>query len=326
MKKYLYSASLLAAFVSMLLVPARPAEAHGFLHGDSPYRFGISMYIARPLRVGVTLPVYESWLHNIVFERSEILSFSRADLEPKDDAAWQATLDKLRAVDLFVVCEHPDDEYIDALLTKADMMYQVPLIYADLGAAPLVHAFDVPEGRVTPRPFLALTSAAQQMFTMSNALARMDPANNLDIRRNVSAYTATLSEAKRKLVQSVAHWSGEELYVLSLEGGYEYLLEEVGLTPLPPPADAEALFDNPAGLKALADTHAIDIVTTTRPVDDAAAKAVREACGAELIQLDPIAMVDGTANSFGAYWQRNLEHLLALRTRLLEARHPGGKP
>jgi ABC-type Zn uptake system ZnuABC Zn-binding protein ZnuA len=319
-KKYTPRAAAALLFGLSALMPVQPAAAHGFLHGDSPFRFGISMYIARPLRIGVTMPVYESWIRNVVFDRAEIIAFDRADLEPADDAAWQHTVERLRAVDLFIVSEHPTDEYIDALLEKSDLMYQVPLIYADLGASPLVHRFDVPEDRVPPRPYLALTSAAQQMYTMSNALMRMDPANNLDIRRNLQGYTGTLSETKRKLVKSVPDWSGEELFVLSIDGGYEYLIEEVGFTPLPPLADAEALFAKPAELKKALGDQRVDVIATTQPMDEAQVEALKKSCGAEVIQIDPIESIDGSEKSYETYWQRNLENLLALRTRLLEAR------
>jgi len=321
--KACFRAAAALVFAAALFVPAAPVAAHGFLHGDSPFRFGISMYIARPLRIGVTMPIYESWIRNMIFDRAEIIAFSRADLEPADDAAWERTVERLRAVDLFIVSEHPTDEYIDALLKKSDLMYQVPLIYADLGASPLVHRFDVPEDGTPPRPYLALTSAAQQMYTMSNALMRMDPANNLDIRRNLQGYTGTLSEAKRKLVKSVADWSGEELFVLSIDGGYEYLIEEVGFTPLPPVPNAKALLDEPAQLRKALGEQRVDVIATTQLLDEAQMQAIKKSCGAEVVLIDPIETIDGSEKSYEIYWQRNLERLLNLRTSLLEARQAG---
>jgi ABC-type Zn uptake system ZnuABC Zn-binding protein ZnuA len=314
-----YCAQFVLVGVFVVALSAAPrAWAHGYeLHGSAPYRFGISMYVARPMRVGVTQPIFECWAHRLLFDKAEIIVFSRDELEPADDAAWQATVAKLQAVDLFIVTENPKQEFAEALLEKADMMYQRPLIYADLGLPPLMSEFEDPyPERTPPLPYFSMNTAGQLMYAMANACMRMDPSNNLEIRRNWQDYTTLLEILKRRTLENRAGWREIDARVVTLRGGPEYLIEETGMEiagVVPPlPEGPVGMEQVPALVEALRKLHA-QVLVTTEPLDPAVRAAVEREGAVLVCELEPV----GLACEDIYAWERSIGKSYKL---LLEAK------
>jgi zinc transport system substrate-binding protein len=313
--------SLVALALLAALAYGRPAHAHGYeLHGSAPYRFGISMYIARTMRVGVTLPIYECWAHRILVDKAHIIVFNQADLEPADDAAWQATLDKLNAVDLFIVTENPKQEYIEALLEKADMMYQKPLIYADLGLPPLMSEFEDPyPERMPPLPYFSMNTAGQLMYAMANACMRMDPSNNLEFRRNWQDYTTQMEIAKRRILEQNTPWREIEVRCATLRGGPEYLIEETGMVisgvvpPLPEgPVDMAQV---PALAEALKKVKA-QVLVTTEALSPALHEALEKEANVIVCELEPVGIECTDTRAWDRAIENNYRKLLETKNEI----------
>lgn len=334
MRNHIRMSSYQVRFVLLLvlslvgLLPAQTAGAHGYeLHGSAPFRFGISMYVARPMRVGVTQPIYECWARRLLLDKAEILVFTRDELEPVDDAAWQQTVARLQAVDLFIVTENPKQEFAEALLEKADMMYQRPLIYADLGLPPLMSEFEDPyPERVPPLPYFSMNTAGQLMYAMANACMRMDPSNNLEIRRNWQDYTTLLEILKRRTLEKRSGWREVDARAVTLRGGPEYLIEETGMEiagVVPPlPEGAVTLEQVPALAQSLRELRAQVLVTTETL--DPAVREMLERDGAVLVcELEPVGLSCDDLYAWEAAISRNYVRLLDAKEAVWMWMHHG---
>lgn len=305
------------------LLPAPSASAHMYdLHGSSPYRFGVPMYIARQMRIGVTQPIYECWVQRIVTWRADLIVFTRDELEPASDEAWQRTVEKLNLVDLFIVTENPDQEFAELLLEKADMMYQKPLIYADLGLPPLYSEYEDPyPSRTPPVPHFSINTASQLMYAILNACARMDPSNNLEFRRNWQDFMTALEVIKRKALEEGPEWRNIDVRCVSLRGGEEYLIEEAGMVipgvvpPQPPgPLGPEAV---PALAEALKAVGA-QVLVCAEALDAEVREAIEREAGVLVCELLPIGGSCGEPRQFDHDIDINYRRLLDVKARVWE--------
>lgn len=319
-----HATPILAALLALtFLLPPRPAQAHMYdLHGSSPYRFGVPMYIARQMRIGVSQPIYQCWVERIVHWRADIIVFSRSELEPASDAAWQETVRKLNAVDLFIVTENPKQEFVETLLEKADMMYQKPLIYADLGLPPLHSEFEDPyPSRTPPLPYFSINTSSQLMYAILNACARMDPSNNLEFRRNWQDAMTAFEIMKRKALEEGPEWRNVDVRCATLRGGQEYLIEEAGMVisgvvpPLPDgPVTAAYLPELVASLQRIK----AEVLVCAETLDPAIRESIERDAGVLVCELLPIGEVCGELRQFDHDIEINFRKLLEVKAAVWE--------
>lgn len=317
MGKTLWAATAIAILLTVL-AGAGPAAAHGYeLHGSSPYRFGISMYIARRMRVGVTQPILECWCHRLLWDKVELVVFHRADLNPASDSAWAETKARLESVDIFLVTQNAREEYAEALLEKADMMYQRPLIYVDLGIAPLVSKFEDPyPERTPPLPYFSTNAAGEMMYAIINACMRMDPSNNIEYRKNWQDFTTALELMKQRALRAQPPWQNIPIRAVSLRGGPEYLMEEAGMTiasVAPPLPDAPlSMGDVQPVAEALRQCRA-SVLVAAESLDAEVRAALEREGHVVLCELEPVGLQCEDDHSFDRAIGSNYNRLLQAR-------------
>lgn len=314
--------------LTALLAPAQQAVAHGYeLHGSAPYRFGISMYIARTMRVGVTQPVFECWCRRLLWDKVELLVFTRDELNPADDAAWERTKARLESVDLFIVTEDPKQEFAEALLEKANMMYQRPLIYVDLGMSPLVSRYEDPHpGRTPPQGWFSTYTASQLMYSIVNACMRMDPSNNLEYRKNWQDFTTALEMMKRRIQEKQPPWQHVEVRAVSLRGGQEYLMEEAGMVisgVVPPLPDGPVAMEHVGPMAEALRKHKACVLVTTETLDPAVHQAIEAKSGVVVCELEPYGDSCTDIHAFDRVMETNYRRLLDARNAVWAWARPG---
>jgi zinc transport system substrate-binding protein len=227
-------------------------------------------------------------------DKGELYVFHRSDLEPQDDAEWKETVRKLQLVDLFIVTENAREEYIEDLLKKADLMYQRPLIYADLGLPPLMSQFEDPyPERMPALPYYGPNTAGQLMYAFVNACMRMDPSNNIEFRRNWQDYTTQLEIMKRRTLEQLPGWREFDVKAATLRGGPEYLVEEAGITiagVVPPLPEGPVKPESVANIVGALQKINAQMLVTLEPLNDGVRAAIEAGAGVIVVELEPVGL------------------------------------
>jgi zinc transport system substrate-binding protein len=285
---------------------------------------GIDDNSSKPIRVGVTLHPYYSFVANIVGDQAEVVpligpGFNPHNYRPQPQDI-KRLLDPETKLDVLVVNGIGHDEFAFEIVKAAELDGKLPLIYANEGVALIPIAGTGSDERiVNPHTFISITASIQQVYNIAKALGKIDPAKAKYYRKKARVYTRRLRKMKADYMKRLADLPEKDFRCATLHGGYDYLLQDFGL-------QVTAVIEPKHGLKPtaieLAKTiseikeHDIKVVFTELDFPDKVIETIRKETGIRVRQLSHLTGGQYSADSFEMDMQRNLRNLT---NALLEA-------
>lgn len=185
----------------------------------------------KPLRIGVTLSPYYSWTKNIVGDRAEVTPLIEVDFNTHNYQPQPEDMKRAASLDAIVVNGIGHDEWAFKILEAAGVKDTLPIIYANADVALIpVSGTDPREKTVNAHTFIGITSSIPQIYTIRDALMRLDPPNAETYRANTRTYVARLRKLKAEFMEKLTQTAGIDFRCATVHGGYDYLLQEFGLT------------------------------------------------------------------------------------------------
>lgn len=283
---------------------------------------------SKPIRIGVTLHPYYSYVANIVGDRAEVVSLIGAGFNPHNYRPQPEDIKRLlnpeTKLDVLVVNGIGHDEYAFEILKAAQLEGKLPLVYANEGVALIpIAGTGSKEKMVNPHTFISISASIQQVYNIAKALGKLYPENAKYFRTNARSYAKRLRKLKAKYMKRLADLPKFDFRCATLHGGYDYLLQDFGL-------QVTAVIEPKHGLKPsgieLADTikqikaHKVSVVFTEMDFPDKIIETIRQETGVRVRQLSHLTAGEYSADSFEKGMQINMENLT---DAILEAQSAG---
>lgn len=306
----------------MLISVAPPARAHGFgLHGATPFRFGVSMYVARPVRIGVTLPPYYSLVREIVRRYADIVVLDQQTYGNPDAISADAA-EQLKGIDIIIYEGTGDDDFIVKALEAQGISRQVALVSMseDLFVSPAPGA---EAAGVRTRPYLSIGNTTQQLYAIANSLLQYDPANSMAYRLNTRDYATQLRTLKSVYSESLFDLPPATITAVTLGGGFDLLLGEFDIQisevfPAPDGTGVENVMDFAPAIKA----GGAQVVFSAVPLSDDARSALASATGCVVRNMTTMIDAPFAAETY----ENDIRQNLAAITEAVRAVHEADTP
>jgi zinc transport system substrate-binding protein len=278
---------------------------------------------AAPLRVGVTLHPYYSWVKHVVAGTDvEVVSILPGDVDIDGYTPAAQDIARLGTLDVLVKNGLGHDAVIDGMVAAANTPRLIVVaINQETATLPEVRG-KAPNSHT----FLSLTNAVQQSALLARTLGQIlvdqgaPPATALRLQENAAGYSKTLrrmlGNAKAKLEHARVR------RVVTVHDGYGYLLQELGLELVGVVEPAHGLLPSAAELAdliALVRREKIEVVFAEERFPRALAVPLEEA-GVRTYVISHVATGPYRTERFEEEMQKNLDTIVAALTT---ARTPG---
>jgi zinc transport system substrate-binding protein len=281
--------------------------------GAAASLLGITPAAAEPLKVGVTLHPYYSFVANIVGDRAEIVPLIDPDANPHGYAPQPADMIRMTSMDALVVNGIGHDTWAFEILDAAGMRAKLPLIYANDGVSLIPVAGD-PSGAkvVNPHTFVSTTAAIQQVYTIAQRLGELDPGNAGYFRDNARRYALEIRKLRSEFDAKIAGIDLSKFRCATMHSGYDYILQELGL-------QVTAVIEPRHGVeptaRQLADTidritaANVNVLFAEKYFASKLSDTIRDATGVKMYSISHISSGEYTRQKFVEEMRENLDTL-----------------
>jgi len=265
---------------------------------------------AAPLRVGVTLHPYYSFVAKIVGDRAEVVPLIDADANPHGYMPRPDDMIRITTMDVLVVNGIGHDTWAFEILDAAGVRDKLPLIYANDGVSLIPVAGD-PSGAkvVNPHTFISTTAAIQQVYTIARRLGEIDPDNAKYYRDNARQYALEIRRLRSEFDAQIAGTDLSNFRCATMHSGYDYILQELGL-------QVTAVIEPRHGVeptaRQLADTidrinaaH-VNVLFAEKYFASKLADTIKDATGVQMYSISHISSGEYTADKFVDEMRENL--------------------
>jgi zinc transport system substrate-binding protein len=268
---------------------------------------------AEPLRIGITLHPYYSFVANIVGDRAEVVPLIDADANPHGYMPQPGDMIRITTMDVLVVNGIGHDAWAFEILDAAGVRDSLPLIYANDGVSLIPVAGD-PSGAkvVNPHTFISTTAALQQIYSIARRLGELDPDNADFFRNNARQYALEIRRLRAEFDQKISGANLSNFRCATMHSGYDYILQELGL-------QVTAVIEPRHGVeptaRQLADTNDrinsadVNVLFAEKYFASALADTIKEATGVEMYSISHISTGEYTAGKFVEEMRENLDTL-----------------
>ncbi|MGA0613319.1 metal ABC transporter solute-binding protein, Zn/Mn family [Paracoccus sp. KR1-242] len=191
---------------------------------------------ATPLRIGVTLHPYYSWVANIAGAAGEAVPLVPVGFNPHAYEPRAEDIRRIGALDAVVLNGIGHDDFAGRMIAASDRP-DVPVIEANRNVPllPAVGAFarglgNSIDGRVVnSHTFISIAGAISQVQTIATELGAQHPELAETFTANARAYNRRLRKLRADALAQVVEAPPPEFRVATIHGAYDYLLREFGL-------------------------------------------------------------------------------------------------
>jgi zinc transport system substrate-binding protein len=281
--------------------PAVPAAAPGAKDPRPPAA-------ATPLKVGVTLHPYYSWVANTIagVPGAEVIPVLPGDVDAGNYQPSPDDIAKLAGLDAIVINGIGHDDFIRDMIKASgnthlaviEVNAQTPLVKSAHGEGQNSHTF------------ISFTNAIQQTKLIAKRLGELRPASADAFATNAAAYGDRLRATQRAVAAKLA--GAKIKRVVTVHDGYTYLLQEFGIELAGVVQPAHGLTPSASELGELIELMKQSKVTVVLTEEDFPAKllaTVREATGAKVYIISHVAV--------GAYAPAEFETVMAKNADVL---------
>lgn len=262
---------------------------------------------SRPLRVGVTLHPYYSWVANIVVDTGvEVRPILPGEIDAGSYQPRPEDIRKLADLDAVVINGVGHDDFITSMI-EASGNRSIVVIRPNQGT-PLLRA--ARGGADNSHTFLSFTNAIQQTYVIERTLAALRPDLAPRFARAASGYAGRLRQIRGDAVNRLSRARIKR--VVTVHDGYGYLCQELGITVAGVIEPAHGLVPSAAELGEMIDLvkrEKIRVVLSEEAFPEKLLGALRDATGVQVHVIGHIASGPYTADKFEREMARNVETL-----------------
>ncbi|CAM2970422.1 zinc transport system substrate-binding protein [Paracoccus aminovorans] len=209
----------------------------GLLAAGLSLPFVARAHAARPpLRIGVTLHPYYSWVANIAGDAGQAVPLVPVGFNPHAYEPRAEDIRRIGALDAVVLNGIGHDDFAGRMIAASERP-DVPVIEANRNVPllPAVGAFarglgDTIGGRVVnSHTFLSIAGAISQVQTIATDLGALHPDRAEAFAGNARAYNRRLRKLRADALAQVVAAPSPDFRVATIHGAYDYLLREFGL-------------------------------------------------------------------------------------------------
>ena len=154
--------------------------------------------LAKPLRIGITLHPYYSYVKNIVGDKAEVVPLIPAGFNPHAYEPRAEDIKRIGTLDVIVLNGVGHDDFADRMI-EASEKPQIPVIEANQNVPLLAATGNAARGAgkvVNPHTFLSISASIAQVNNIARELGKLDPANAKAYTANARAYGKRLRQMR----------------------------------------------------------------------------------------------------------------------------------
>ncbi len=267
---------------------------------------------AKP-KVGVTLlPIY-SYVANVVKDKMEVVPVIPGNVDIHSYQPTTKDIKKLTDLDYIVINGIGHDEFVKPMIRTAKKNNKkLKIINANAQTSIMNTAGQKRGGVKNPHTFISITQSIQQVQYIAKTLGNLDPANRNFYNKNAQIYINRLRALKNREVKKVRGYNVSNVKVATTHAGYDYLLNEFGLTVslVIEPAHAQAA--NANDLKYAINqikNRKIAILFDEKGGNHKNAQTLHNATGITIARLSHMTRGNYTPQAFEIFIKHNLENV-----------------
>lgn len=268
---------------------------------------------AAPLKIGITLHPYYSFVANIVGDRAEIVPLIDANSNPHGYMPRPDDMIRITTMDVLVVNGIGHDSWAFEILDAAGVRDTLKLIYANDGVSLIPVAGDPSGARiVNPHTFISTTAAIQQVYTIARELGALDPDNADYFRNNARQYALEIRRLRAEFDQKIAGVPLGNFRCATMHSGYDYILQELGLqvtAVIEPRHGVEPTARQLADTIDRIDSAGVNVLFAEKYFASALSDTIRDATGVQMYSISHISSGEYTADKFVEEMRENLDTL-----------------
>ncbi|NIF15552.1 metal ABC transporter substrate-binding protein [Pantoea sp. Cy-639] len=266
----------------------------------------------KPLRIGITLHPYYSYVSTIVGDKAEVVPLIPAGFNPHAYEPRAEDIKRIGTLDVIVLNGVGHDDFADRMIAASEKP-AIRTIEANANV-PLLAATGIAArgaGKVVnPHTFLSISATIAQVNNIARELGALDPDNARFYQRNARAYAKRLRALRAEALAKVSATADVSLRVATIHAAYDYLLRDFGLEVTAVVEPAHGIEPSPAQLKKTIDQlKALDVKVIFSEMDfpSAYVETIRRESGVRLYPLSHISYGDYTQDKYEVEMQRNLD-------------------
>ena len=265
-----------------------------------------------PLRVGVTLNPYFSWVANVGGSAVTVVPVVPPGADPHSYQPRPEDLVALASLDAVVTNGLGHDTFLEPMLRAAGKE-NLARLDPNRGVSLLPDA----SGGANSHSFLSVLAASQQIQTLAKELGALDPGDASLFEENARIYTKKLRHLLAEALSRLDAVDLTSVHIATVHDGYAYLFSDLGLK-------VEAVVQPRHGIepsaRQLADSIAriraahVNVLFTEMGLDPRAVEAIEKETGCRLVRLTHMAGGEDSAGRFERDTKTNLDAIVAILT------------
>ena len=263
------------------------------------------------LTIGVSLHPYYSFARNIVGNRANVVPLIDANSNPHGYRVVPQDIENAMKLDVVILNGIGHDEFAFQILRAAGVFDRIEKIYANDGVALIPQSIST--DMVNSHTFVSISPSIQQIYTIANRLAEIDPANANFYRTNAQKYARQLRALKAEYMEKLLAVKGNDFRCATIHGGYSYLLQEFGF-------QVEAVIEPSHGVNPTASQMKetiekiraanVQVIFSESDYPPTFIRTIRDETGVRVVALSHLSNGEYTADFFEKGMRFNLEQLL----------------
>ena len=265
----------------------------------------------KPLRIGITLHPYYSYVSNIVGDKAEVVPLIPAGFNPHAYEPHSEDIKRIGTLDVIVLNGIGHDDFADRMIAASEKP-DIPTIEANENVALLAATGNAARGAgkiVNPHTFLSISASIAQVNNIARELGKIDPDNASTYIRNARSYGRKLRKMRADALAKLSEAPNAELRVATIHGAYDYLLREFGLEVTAVVEPAHGIEPSPSQLKKTIDQlKDLDVQVIFSEIDfpSAYVDTIQRESGVKLYALTHISYGEYSAEKYEQGMAQNL--------------------
>lgn len=267
---------------------------------------------AQPLRIGITLHPYYSYVSNIVGDKAEVVPLIPAGFNPHAYEPHAEDIKRIGGLDVIVLNGIGHDDFADKMIA-ASQKPDIPVIEANANVPLLAATGNAARSAgnvVNPHTFLSISASIAQINNIARELGKLDPDNAAEYTKNARAYTRSLRQLRASALSQLSDTAQPELRAATIHGAYDYLLREFGLEVTAVVEPAHGIEPSPSQLKKTIDELRdldVQVIFSEMDFPSAYVDTIQRESGVKLYALTHISYGDYSAEKYSDEMTRNLD-------------------
>lgn len=266
----------------------------------------------KPLRIGITLHPYYSYVANIVGDKAEVVPLIPAGFNPHAYEPRADDIKRIGSLDVIVLNGVGHDDFADRMIATSERP-DIKVIEANANVPLLAATGNAARGAgkvVNPHTFLSISASIAQVNNIARELGKIDPANAAFYTQNARAYGKRLRQMRADALAKLTQAPNADLRVATVHAAYDYLLREFGLEVTAVVEPAHGIEPSPSQLKKTIDQlRELDVKVIFSEMDfpSTYVETIQRESGVKLYPLSHISYGDYSAEKYEVEMKGNLD-------------------